>query len=111
MGWYGRTNLVVLEHSKLDLLVLVLLLLGLRVRLLLTLLGTSKQTQKDVEGILLSNPRFRQLHTVIQLLALKQHPLCIERCSCRPASRKTRTSGPTFETDAQYCIERSHKSH
>ena len=44
------TNLVVLEDGQLDLLVLVLLLLGRRVVLLLSLLGTSSEPQHQVEG-------------------------------------------------------------
>ena len=44
------TNLVVLEDGQLDLLVLVLLLLGRRVVLLLSLLGTSSEPQHQVKG-------------------------------------------------------------
>ncbi len=45
-----RTHLVELQHSKLDLLVLVLLLLGLSVGLLLTLLSSSQQAHDNVHG-------------------------------------------------------------
>ena len=48
-----RVDLVVLENGHLDLLSLVLDLLGGGVVLLLSLLGTSSETQDEVEGGLL----------------------------------------------------------
>ena len=45
----GGSYLIVLEHSELDLLPLVLVLLGGGVGLLLPLLSTSTQTQDQVE--------------------------------------------------------------
>ena len=47
--WEVESHLVVLEHSELDLLPLVLVLLGGGVGLLLPLLSTSTQTQHQVE--------------------------------------------------------------
>ena len=63
-----RTYLVVLQHSQLDLPVLVLDLLGSGVVLLLPLLGASSQSEDQVKGGLLLDVVVRQGPTILQLL-------------------------------------------
>jgi hypothetical protein len=75
--------LVELQHPKLDLLVLVLLLLWLGVGLLLPLLGTTKQTSKDLQGGLVLNTSNREEGVILQLLAVEQNTLLLDRQSCR----------------------------
>ena len=62
-------NLVVLEHSQLDLPVLVLDLLGGGVVLLLPLLGTSPQPEDKVKSGLLLDVVVGQSPTILKLLA------------------------------------------
>lgn len=63
----GSPYLVVLEHSELDLLPLVLVLLGGGVGLLLPLLGTTAQPQNQVQRRLLRTNRSQsELHRKLQ---------------------------------------------
>lgn len=57
------SHLVVLEHSELDLLSLVLVLLGGGVRLLLPLLSTTTQPQHQVQGGLLEQTKTRRFQS------------------------------------------------
>ena len=63
------TDLVVLEHSQLHLLMLVLDLLGGGVVLLLALLATAEQTQREVEGGLLLDRVAGEAAVVLQHVA------------------------------------------
>ena len=68
-------DLVVLQDGKLDVLVLVLDLLGRRVRLLLTFLTTSAQSQYQMERGLLLDVVVRQRAAILQLLSRKNKTL------------------------------------
>ena len=80
------TDLVELQNSKLDLLVLVLLLLGLGVCLLLTLLGSTKQTHKNVHGGLVRDTLRGQRSLGLKLTSTEHHPLLSSRDAyiCNP---------------------------
>merc|ERR1712062_598504 len=62
-------HLVVLQHSQLDLPVLMLPMLGSGVVLLLPLLGSSPQSEDQVEGGLLLDVVIRESPPILQLLA------------------------------------------
>ena len=70
-------NAVVLEHGKLDLLVLVFLLLGCGVVLLLAFLGTTSEPQHQVKGGLLLNVVVGESSTIFKLLSGKNQTLLI----------------------------------
>ncbi len=70
-------DLVVLENSQLNLLVLVLDLLGGGVDLLLTLLTTTTQTQDQVEGRLLLDVVVRKSSAILELLAGENKTLLV----------------------------------
>merc|ERR1719384_756306 len=72
-------NLVVLEHSKLRLLFLVLVLLGGGVVLLFPLLGTTTKTQYKVKGGLLLDVVIAQGTSILELLASKDQTLLVRR--------------------------------
>ena len=76
-------DLVVLQDSKLDLLVLVLLLLGLGVGLLLTLLTTTEKTEDKVKSGLLLDVVVRKSAAVFQLLASEDQTLLVRGNSWR----------------------------
>ena len=71
------------QDAKLDLLVLVLLLLRLGVGLLLTLLGSSHEAGKDVEGVLICHTRPCQHTAVLQLPSSEEDALCLYGQACR----------------------------
>ena len=71
--------LVVLEDSKLDFLVLMLVLLGSCVVLLLALLGTTAKAENQVEGRLLLDVVVGQRPTILQLLSSENQTLLIRR--------------------------------
>ncbi|ORX81402.1 hypothetical protein K493DRAFT_94900 [Basidiobolus meristosporus CBS 931.73] len=75
-------DLVVLENSQLDLLVLVLDLLGGGVSLLLSLLGTTTKTKNQVEGGLLLDVVVGEGAAIFELLASEDQTLLIGRNSC-----------------------------
>jgi hypothetical protein len=70
-------NLVVLEDSKLGLLVLVLDLLGGGVDLLLALLTTTTQTKDEVKGRLLLDVVIRKSAAILELLAGEDQALLV----------------------------------
>merc|ERR1719445_615738 len=70
-------HLVVLQHGKLDLPVLVLDLLGGGVVLLLPLLGASSQPEDQVEGGLLLDVVVRQSPAILQLLTSEDQSLLV----------------------------------
>ena len=70
-------NLVVVEDSELDTLMLVGDTLGSSVDLLLVLLTTTKQTQHKVEGALLLDVVIRKSVTVLELLAGEDQTLLV----------------------------------
>lgn len=70
-------DLVVLQDGHLDLLALMLDLLGGVVSLLLTLLGTSTQTEHEVESGLLLNVVVAEGTAVLELLAGKDQALLV----------------------------------
>merc|ERR1711970_526151 len=70
-------DLVVFEHSKLDLLPLVLVLLGGGVGLLLPLLGTTTESQHQVQGRLLLDVVVGQGASILKLLTSEDQPLLI----------------------------------
>jgi len=74
-------NLVVLENSQLDFLVLMLVLLGSSVVLLLALLGTTTKAQHQVQRRLLLDVVVRQSTAIFQLLASEDQTLLIRRDS------------------------------
>ncbi|ORY07323.1 hypothetical protein K493DRAFT_106674 [Basidiobolus meristosporus CBS 931.73] len=76
-------DLVVLENSQLDLLVLVLDLLGGSVGLLLSLLGTTTKTENQVEGRLLLDVVVGESTAILELLTSEDQTLLIRRDSCR----------------------------
>ena len=73
----GLIDLVVLQNSKLHLLVLMLLLLGGLVLLLLMLLASSTQTEHQVKSGLLLNVVVRKSATVLELLSSENQTLLI----------------------------------
>ena len=73
----GLVHLVVLQNSKLHLLVLVLLLLGGLVLLLLMLLASSTQTEHQVKSGLLLDVVVRKSATVLELLSSENQTLLI----------------------------------
>jgi hypothetical protein len=73
----GVVHLIELQHGELHLLVLVLDLLGLGVRLLLTLLGATAEAEHQVEGGLLLNVVVGEGATVLELLAGEDEPLLV----------------------------------
>ena len=77
-----RTYLVEFEHSKLDLLLLMLGLLGGGVVLLLALLGASAQPEHQVEGGLLLDVVVGQGAAILQLLAGEDQTLLVGRDAC-----------------------------
>jgi len=70
-------HLVVLEHSKLDLLVLVRDLLGSGVILLLALLSTSPQSEDKMKGRFFLNVVVRESSSILELLSSKDETLLI----------------------------------
>jgi hypothetical protein len=72
-------HLVVLEHCKLDRLVVMLGLLGLGVSLLLPLLGTTAQTQHQVQRAFLLDIVVGERAAVFELLACKDQTLLVRR--------------------------------
>ncbi len=70
-------DLVVLQHSELDVLVLVVLLLGLGVGLLLSLLGTTVEAKDKVKGGLLLDVVVLKGAAVLQLLAGEDQALLV----------------------------------
>ena len=76
-------NLVELEHSKLDLLVLVLDLLRLGVGLLLALLGTTSKAGQHIKGRLVSDARRRKKAVVCQLTSGENDALLAACKACR----------------------------
>ena len=72
-------DLVVLENRQLGLLALVLDLLGGSVDLLLALLGTSTQTEDEMEGRLLLDVVVREGAAVFELLAGEDQALLVGR--------------------------------
>ena len=72
-----KSYLVVLEDSKLDLLLLVLVLLGSGVILLFPLLGSTTETEHQVEGGLLLDVVITQGPSILQLLASEDKTLLI----------------------------------
>ncbi|RDY12308.1 hypothetical protein CR513_02924, partial [Mucuna pruriens] len=75
----GVIDLVELEHSELDLLMLVLDLLGLGVGLLLPLLGTTAETQHEVESGLLLDVVVGEGAAILQLFSGKDEALLVRR--------------------------------
>lgn len=73
-GTFYVPYLVVLEHSELDLLSLVLVLLGGGVRLLLPLLSTTTQPQHQVQGGLLEQTNI--MDGMVALNTAEIHPSC-----------------------------------
>merc|ERR1712093_126349 len=73
----GSIDLVVLEHMKFDLLLLVLDLLGLGVGLLLTLLTTSTQAEHKVQGGLLLDVVVLESAAILELLAGEDEALLV----------------------------------
>ena len=69
-------DLVVLQHRELDLPLLVLDLLGSGVVLLLPLLGSSPQSEHQVEGGLLLDIVIRKSAAILQLLASEDQSKC-----------------------------------
>jgi hypothetical protein len=61
----------------------VLLLLGLGVRLLLALLGTTQQAHEDVEVRVVTDAAGSQRSAILQLLAAKQHTLLLSGDACK----------------------------
>ena len=72
-------NLVVLQDSKLNFLVLVLLFLRLGVGLLLALLPTTKKTEDKVKGGLLLDVVIRKSAPVFELLTSEDQALLVRR--------------------------------
>ena len=68
---------IVLKNGQLDLLALMLDLLGSRIGLLLLLLGTSTQTQDQVQGTLLLDVVVAQGTAILQLLPGKDETLLV----------------------------------
>ena len=73
-------HLIVFQHSQLNLLPLMLVLLGSGVRLLPSLSTTTK-SQHQMKGGLLLNVVVRQSPAIFQLLTSKDQPLLIRRNS------------------------------
>ena len=74
-------HLIVFQHSQLNLLPLMLVLLGSGVRLLLPFLSTTPKSQHQMKGGLLLNVVVRQSPAIFQLLTSKDQPLLIRRNS------------------------------
>jgi hypothetical protein len=74
-------NLVELQDSKLDLLVVVLGLLWLGVGLLLSLLGSTAQTENKVKGRLLLDVVIGEGSAILQLLSSEDQTLLVRRDS------------------------------
>jgi len=72
-------NLIELEHSELDLLLLVLDLLGLGVGLLLSLLGSTPQAKHQVESGLLLDVVVSKGATVLELFPSENETLLVWR--------------------------------
>jgi len=72
-------DLVILQNSELHLLLLVLELLGLRVRLLLSLLSTSPQSQDQMQGRFLLDIVVGQSPAIFQLLSREYQALLVGR--------------------------------
>jgi hypothetical protein len=75
----GVVDLVELEHGELHLLVLVLDLLGLGVRLLLALLGSSAEAEHQVQRRLLLDVVVGEGAAVLELLAGEDEALLVRR--------------------------------
>merc|ERR1711944_10704 len=71
------TDLVILQGSKLDFLMLVLNLLGSGVILLLTLLAATTKAEDQVQGGLLLNVVIGESAAILELFAGKDQPLLI----------------------------------
>lgn len=80
-------DLVELQHSKLDLLVLVLLLLWLGVCLLLTLLGSTKQTHQNVHSGGILDSSSDQASVILQLTTSEHDPLLAAWDTCTHSHR------------------------
>lgn len=74
-------HLIVFQHSQLDLLPLMLVLLWGGVRLLLPFLSATTKSQHEMESGLLLNVVVRQSTAIFQLLTSKDQPLLIRRNS------------------------------
>lgn len=74
-------HLIVLQHSQLNLLSLMLILLGSGVGLLLPLLSTTTKSQHKMKGGLLLDVVVRQSTAIFQLLTSKDQPLLVRRNS------------------------------
>merc|ERR1711976_453263 len=70
-------NLVVLEHSQFDLLLLVFVLFWCGVVLLFPFLGTTTQTQHQVECRLLLNVAVAKCTSILQLFASEDQTLLV----------------------------------
>lgn len=77
-----RIDLVVLQHSKFDLLVHVRFLLGGRVGFLFVLLATTAQSEDEVERRLLLDVVIRERATVLELLAGEDEALLVRGDAC-----------------------------
>lgn len=73
------TNLVIFQHGKLDLLLLVLDFLGSGVILLLALLGSAPESQHKMEGAFLLDVVVGEGAPVLKLFAGEDQPLLIGR--------------------------------
>merc|ERR1712225_57122 len=73
----GSIDLVVLEHMKFDFLLLVLDLLGLGVRLLLTLLTATTQAEHEVQSGLLLDVVILEGTAILELLASEDEALLV----------------------------------
>lgn len=83
-----RIDLVVLQHSKFDLLVHVRFLLGRRVGFLFVLLATTAQSEDEVERRLLLDVVIRERATVLELLAGEDEALLIRGDAYTDAHRR-----------------------
>jgi hypothetical protein len=72
-------NLVKFENGELDLLVLVMFLLGLGIRLFLSLLSSSSQTKQKIQCGLLLNVIVKRSAVVFQLLTREDQTLLVRR--------------------------------
>ena len=105
--------LVEFQHSKLDLLVLVLLLLRLGVCLLLALLGSSKQAHKDVHGGLVRDTRRGQSSVIFQLTSAEHNPLLIawDACAILDTVRDQEQYARCKTLEAESCRTLSGRNH
>jgi hypothetical protein len=76
-------HLVELEHTQLNIFVLVLVLLGLGVRLLLPLLASTKQAAENIESGSFCHARGTQHRVLIQLMAAVNQAGSTSRNACK----------------------------